>query len=1069
MKPFTKQRLAAAVLLAAGATGAIAQETTSAITGQITGPNGNPTSAVVRIVHVPSNTSSEVSTNANGRFSARGLRVGGPYRIVVDSSTFQDETQEGIFLQLGETFNFNAVLGDGNIEEVTVIADASGLNNTATGPSSTFNLDDIKSIPAINRDIKDIIRADPRIHLDPANGNAIQCGGANPRFNSLTVDGVRLNDEFGLRQGGFPTNRVPFSIDSIDQVAVEFAPFDVQYSGFTACNINAVTKSGSNEWHGGVFYDYTDDSLIGDKLEGDELNVADFDESRFGFHVGGPIIKDKLFFFASYEKLEGADTFDRGPSDSNTAEPVPGFTQADFDRIRQISQDVYGYDPGGIPTSFDNEDEKILAKIDWNISDTQRLALTYNYIDGFQTVESDGDFDEFEFSNHLYEDGAELTSYSAQLFSTWTENFTTEIKIGYTDVDNRQDSLDGGQFGEVQITHIGEPLPGETDPGPRSTIYLGNDDSRQANDLNYENLNFKIAGTYYAGNHTFSGGVEYQDLEVFNLFVQEAIGEYRFRSIDDFENGLASRVTYENAVGTNDPNDAAAEFSYQIGSVYGQYEYTFNNVDLTLLFGLRYDFYESDDTPTFNPNLSNELGFSNADNLDGADLFQPRFGFQYNVDGNLELHGGVGLYSGGNPNVWLSNNYSNTGITQVEFRQNNVDLLSDISFTGDGTPIRNLPQEGIDFVANAPVNGRVSGSNVIDPDFDIPSEWKFNIGASLDVGNGYILQTDFIHTEKQDAAIIVDAALERTGTTFDGRGIYDPTFREFDENGQVILDENGDIDFVGEVYALTNVDGDSGSSSVFSLSLSKEYNNGVSFSVGYAGTRSEEVTSMASSVAFSNFTNTAITDLNDPDVATSNFETQHAFTFRLAYETTFISDYQTRFSLFGISSQNRSYSYTFGSNGFLNDPLFDGNRNLLYVPTGVDDPNVNFADDFNTDEFFAFVDRVGLDRGEVAGRNSIEGSWWNRFDFRIDQELPGFTPDTRSNVFLIVENIGNLINDDWGVLYQAPFPQYQQVVDADYDRDSDTYTFNEFINAPGEVREREGSVWEVRIGFDYSF
>jgi hypothetical protein len=1044
MKPFIKQRLAAAVLLAAGSTGAIAQETTSAITGQITGPNGNPTSAVVRIVHIPSNTAAEVSTNANGRFSARGLRVGGPYRIVVDSSTYQDEAQEGIFLQLGETFNFSAVLGDGSIEEVTVLGDTSLLNNTATGPSSTFNLADIKSIPAINRDIKDIIRADPRIHLDPANGNAIQCGGSNPRFNSLTVDGVRLNDEFGLRQGGFPTNRVPFSLDSIDQVAVEFAPFDVQYSGFTACNINAVTKSGTNEWHGGVFYDYTDDSLTGDELEGDELNVADFDESRFGFHVGGPIIKDKLFFFASYEKLEGADTFDRGPSDSNTAEPVPDFTQADFDRIRQISQDVYGYDPGGIPTSFDNEDEKILVKLDWNISDTQRVALTYNYIDGFETVESDGDFDEFEFSNHLYEDGAELTSYSAQLFSNWTENFTTEFKIGYTDLDNRQESLDGGEFGEVQI-----------DVG-NSIVYLGNDDSRQSNDLNYENLNFKIAGTYYAGNHTFSGGFEYQDLEVFNLFIQESIGEYRFDSIDDFEDGLAARVTYENAVGTNNPADAAAEFSYQIGSAYGQYEYTFNNVDLTLLFGLRYDFYESDDTPTFNPNLSEAIGFSNADNLDGADLLQPRFGFQYNVDGNLELHGGLGLYSGGNPNVWLSNNYANTGITQVEYQVRGVDL-NDLAFTGDGTPINNLPQAGIDFVANAPADGVVGRTNVLDPDFEVPSEWKINLGASLDVGNGFVLQTDFIHTEKQDSAIVVDNALAQTGTTFDGRPIYESRF----------TDPDAPSFRADQIFELTNVDGNSGSSSIISLNLSKQYNNGFSFSVGYAGTRSEEVTAMASSVAFSNFTNTAITDLNDPGVATSNFETQHRFTLRLAYETAFIEDYQTKFSLFGVSSQNRSYSYSFGSRDFLGDPV--GNRNLLYVPTGLDDANVNFGADFDTDAFFSFVDRVGLERGEISGRNSIEGSWWTRFDLRIDQELPGFTPETRSNVFLVVENFGNLINDDWGVLYQAPFPQIRQAVDATYDESTDTYTFNEFLNPRGEIREREGSLWEVRIGFDYSF
>ncbi|GAB2191464.1 TonB-dependent receptor [Sessilibacter sp. MAH1] len=1044
MKPFIKRRLAAAVFLAAGASGALAQETTSAITGQITGPSGSPTSAVIRIIHIPSNTSSEVTTNSNGRFSARGLRVGGPYRIIVDSNTFEDETQEGIFLQLGETFNFNATLGDGNIEEVTVIADASALNNTATGPSSTFNLSDIQSIPAINRDIKDIIRADPRIHIDPTNDNAIQCGGANPRFNSLTVDGVRLNDDFGLRQGGFPTNRVPFSFDAIDQVAVELAPFDVQYSGFTACNINAVTKSGTNEFHGGFFYDYTDESFTGDEIDGDDIDVDDFDEKRFGFHVGGPIVKDKLFFFAAYEKLEGADNFNRGPEGSGAGTPVDGFTQADFDRIREISQRVYGYDPGGVPTTFDNEDEKILVKLDWNISDSQRLALTYNYVDGFVTTESDGDSDEFEFSNHLYEDGAELTSYSVQLFSNWTDNFTTEFKVGYTDVDNRQDSIDGGQFGEVQIFHTGAN-------GDRSTIYLGTDDSRQSNDLNYDNLNFKFAGTYYSGNHVFSGGIEYQDLDVFNLFVQESIGEYRFNSIDDFEAGQASRITYESAVGTNNPADAAANFAYQIGSIYGQYEYTFSNVDLTLLFGLRYDFYESDDVPAFNPNLSNALGFSNADNLDGADLLQPRFGFQYNVDGNLELHGGLGLYSGGNPNVWLSNNYSNTGITQVEYQARNVNF-ADLTF--NGTPIANAPQEGIDFVANADPQGAIRGTNVIDPDFDVPSEWKFNLGASLDVGNGYILQTDFIHTEKEDAALVIDASLEQTGTTFDGRPIY------------------SSADAFGgstQVFELTNVKGDSGSSNIFSVSLSKEYDNGLSFSLGYAATDSEDVTAGASSVAFSNFTNTAIDDLNNPSVGTSNFETPHRFTLRLSYEKAFFGDNYTKFSLFGVSSQNRSYSYTFGSNGFLGDPANGGNRNLLYVPTGVDDPNVVFADTFDSEAFFSLVDEAGLSRGSVAGRNTIEGSWWNRFDLRIDQELPGFTPDQKANLFVVIENVGNLLNDEWGELTQASFPQIQQVVDATYDEATDTYTYREFLNPRGETRDTQASLWKLRVGVNYKF
>jgi outer membrane receptor for ferrienterochelin and colicin len=322
----------------------------------------------------------------------------------------------------------------------------------AIGPSANFGLATLESAPAINRNITDVIRADARFYVDESRGdiNAVQCAGKNSRFNSLTVDGVRMNDSFGLNSNGYPTERMPFSYDAIEQVAVELAPFDVEYGGFSACNINAVTKSGGNEFSGSVFYDYTSDSLRGDKLEGQSIQSGSYDENRYGITFGGPIIKDKLFFFAAYEKLDGANLFDRGPIGSGAVDEVL-VTQAELDEIVEIANEVYFYDPGTIPSSMNHEDEKLLVKLDWNINEEHRLAFTYNYNDGENFSEADGESSEFEFSNHLYERGAELNSYAGTLYSDWADNFSTELRVAYLEIDNRQISVGGTDFGEIRV------------------------------------------------------------------------------------------------------------------------------------------------------------------------------------------------------------------------------------------------------------------------------------------------------------------------------------------------------------------------------------------------------------------------------------------------------------------------------------------------------------------------------------------------------------------------------------------------------------------------------------------
>lgn len=1033
---FRKSCLNLAVVAALGlASPAFGQSTSSSILGQVQDAAGNIiTDATITIVHVPSNTKSTISANESGRFTAKGLRVGGPYTVTVKSP---DGTRivDDVYLSLGKSYELEVELSPNITEEVLVLGTYKAPSN-ASGPSSSYGLYDLQNAPAVNRDLKDVIRLDPRIYIDENNGDSIQCGGANPRFNSLTVDGVRLSDNFGLNSNGYPTERAPFPFGAISQVAVELAPYDVQYGGFSACNINAVTKSGSNELTGSFYFDYTNDSLTASSLEGDDRPVDSFNERRYGFTVGGPILEDKLFFFVAADKLEGIQTFDRGVEGSNAITPVLGVTQADVDNITRIANGIYGYDPGGLASSIPVEDDKLLLKLDWNIAENQRASFTYNYNDGFTIAEADDDDDELEFRNHLYKRQTVLKNYVAQVFSDWSDTFSTEFKLGYSKVDSSVSPLGGTDFGEVQINV------------EDATVYLGADDSRHANKLKYDTLNLKLAGTVLLDNHTLTFGFEHESLDVFNLFVQEAEGEYRFASIADFEAGTPSRIIYESAAFTNDANDAAQSFVYDINTAYIQDRIEFDQWNLSVIAGFRYDWYSTSDKPTLNQEFTDFYGFSNQATVDGLDLLQPRLSANWAVNSQLDVYAGIGLYSGGNPNVWLSNNYANNGVTQLENQDRSGDSILDpnFGFTGDGRPIFDIPQSLYDLVAAG--EGRLGGVNFLDPDFELPSTLKYSIGTTYVTENDVLLSADLLYSENKDAAIISDVTIVETNTPApDGR----PTF---ERNGRT------------EDFMLTNVDGDSGSTTVLSLGVSKSFDNGFDVALGYAYTDANDVNPMTSSVAFSNYTTIASANPENPGVATSNYEIPHRITLKLGYSKEFFAGYTTNITAFGSANEGRPYSYTFQNASTFGASSFRALQ-LLYVPTGVDDPNVVFADSFETEDFFDWVESEGLDPG-IMSRNELNSDWWTKVDLRIEQELPGVKPGHKSAVFLAIENFTNLLNDDWGISKEVSFPRAQAAVDASIN-DAGQYEFQEFLNPRGQTRDAETSSWEVRVGFEYEF
>lgn len=1037
-------RVALAVALAAGmSTAAVAQETSSGIDGRILGPQGNAAANTkITITHVPSGTVRTTMTNANGQFTAKGLRVGGPYRIEVDSDTFQDTTVSDVYLTLGEAYILNLNLEDDQAIE-SIMVTASAVSTSAfggTGPAANFNLADLQNAPSINRDINDIIRADPRVYIDESFSNAVQCAGASPRFNSLTLDGVRMNDSFGLNSNGYPTERMPFPFDAIEQVAVELAPFDVQYGGFTACNINAVTKSGTNEIHGNLFFDYTNDSLKGDKIEGDKLDLGNYNEKRYGFTVGAPLIEDTLFIFAAYEKLEGAQLFDYSALGNRVS-------QTDADRVKEIASRVYGYDVGGFPGSMPVEDEKVLLKLDWNINANHRASLVYNYNDGFTLDQSDESSSNLTFSNHFYERGAEIQSLVASVYSDWSDNFSTELRIQRTELDNRQNSLDAASgFAEVQIR--------STDGG---TIYLGPDDSRQANDLNWDSNNFKLAGTYYLDDHTITAGIEYEKLSVFNLFMQHVIGEYRFRSIDDFEAGNPDRIYYNNSAGTNNPNDAAASFSSSTTTLYVQDDFDLTD-DIKVMIGLRYDAYSSDDEPTLNPNFVNRYGFANTGSVDGISLLQPRFGFNWAASDNVEIRGGIGLYSGGNPNVWISNAYSNDGVTNIaieERRDGSRAVFPDTGLSlferdliGQGRPIYDIPQSMFDSIANTVIGQGDGGVNATDPDFEIPSEWKYALGLTYITDDDYVITADVMYTDKQDSAIITDLGLVDNGRRWpDGRVLYSTATRQ------------------GSDFMLTNVKGKDAESTVFSVAVSKEYDNGIDATLAYAFVEAKDVNPMTSSVAFSNYSNIAVSDPQNPGLATSDYEIPHRFTLNLRYTTELFDGLETRFSLFGQASEGKPMSYTYSnlSTRTIND--VNGFRHLIYVPE-VNDPNVVYGPDFDLDAFNDFIEAEGLTRGQIMDRNSVNADWWVKFDLRVEQEFRGFYEGHKGSAFFVIENLGNLLNDDWGVMKQGSFVG-DDIIEASFN-EAGQWVYNRYLPTE-QSAVTAASLWEIRMGVKYSF
>jgi outer membrane receptor for ferrienterochelin and colicin len=1042
-------------------TGAPAQEISGTIAGRVLSADGSPLEgATVTVLHEPTGATRTVTSSTDGRFQVSGLRVGGPFRVSATKEGFDAATLEEINTVLGQPTVLDLALASAGLQEVVVAG--TRLRAAEIGATSEFSSRDIANLPSVSRDVKSIVRLDPKVIIDPTNVDAIEIAGTNSRYNSITIDGIRQSDDFGLNNNGYPTQRSPISIDAVEAVSVRTAPFDVRDSGFQGGTVTLVTKSGTNDLEGSAYYYKYNDSLVGDRNKENDLTFQ-FDEKTFGATLGGPILKDRLFFFLSYEKLERTSPVELGPTGSGLPVDVPGVSLADYEEIVDIARDIYGFDPGELTGALPEEDEKILVKLDWNINDQHRMALAYQKSDGNGIVQNSTNnsvsLNRIASPSNWYNRAFPLEQLSLQMFSNWSDNFSTELKIGRKEVTGIQASLQGTEFAEMQI---------RTTQG--GTVFIGPDQFRHANELANDLDQFKLSGDYRLGNHTLSAGVELEKLDVFNLFVSNSEGQYLFNrvdplnpgaAIDDFRARTAQSFTYQNAI-SNDADDAAAVFKLDTWSLFLQDRWQITP-SLSLIGGVRLDKYKSNDVPPLNENFVDRYGFDNQETFDGRELISPRVGLTWELDERTTISGGVGLFGGGSPNVWLSNSYSNTGVATSQITVNSTSpapLQTAVLTNIDGFEIPSEAQALL-VAGDGPVNA-------IDPDFEIPSSWRWNLSGSRTfdfgrLGDEWRIGADFIYTKVRDAVLWRDLRLLATGTAPDGRPIY--SLRPGDARPSASND-----------LLLTNTSEGSGMISTLDISKSWRTNAGrFDLYFGYAHQDVEDVNAGTSSTALSNWDNLATADINDPALATSNYEIKHRFPLSFTWRKAFFGDHDTSVGLFMERRSGRPFSYTFGgSSSVFGDPRQNSRqRQLFYVPR--DASEINLAGGLTWEALDSFIESSGLDRyrGSIAPRNAFTSPWYTVADLRLSQELPAFFRDAKGIISLDIENFANLINNDWGRLSQVSFPYVSPVVQVNGITDG-RYTYAPVSGQTGPRTVVNSisalpSVWRIQLGIKFQF
>jgi hypothetical protein len=1090
MRGLFPSAVTAAVALALGSTVVMAQETTSSIRGNVTTPEGiTVEGASVTIVHMPSGTTSTALTGSSGAFSASGLRPGGPYKVTVVADEIGSSTIDGIYLGVGEPIDLPLTVGIVELDEITV---SSGRQVAmVTGPTTTIDRKGIEGVASVQRDIRDIVRRDPYASFNPSS-RGVSIAGTNNRTNRFAVDGLRFSDNFGLQQGGLPTSRGPVPLDAVEQMSVKIAPFDISEGDFQGGSINLVLRSGDNDFTGSAFYTYASDGLTGDKTRGQDVSL-DFTSKNWGMYFAGPLIKNRLFFALSYEELDEGNPASVGLAGAPSV--VPNLSEVQVGEVAGTAESVYGYGAAGLGlrTTLPETDRKITGKVDWNITEQQRLSYTGIFQKGYMQSSSTGSSSAaapaLYFNGYGTNEPEHVNSHALQLNSRWTNDFSTEARLNYRDYDKIPSSLGTAGFGQFTV------CLDEFDTGNIAscsngtpTLRFGTEQYSQADVVAQKQYGFELTGRYDMGDHQIKALASYSALEVTNMFVHSSLGLFYFDSLESFRNRQASTLSWQYSIGPaattgtshlDRLKDVEASFGYD--QITLGLQDSWNVIPgLNVTYGLRLDTYKMSDKPPENQFFVDRYGFTNTYNLDGLSVLQPRISASWRAAPNLRLRAGFGLFNGGGPDVFVGNSFSVAGVYG--------NTLSGIQRSADGCTLAGaaLPAdvcaEALDNVAGNDLTSRTAlynylatntGAleaapvNAMQKDFKLPSIWKANLSAEYfadlgRLGTDWTFGLDLLQSWTKDAAYYTDLRIQPSGNFApDGRPIYESLTGG--NNSDLLMANTG-----------------KGKSTMVVARVSKSWDSGLSAGLSYAWQDVDSLSDMGT--AASGGTTAAGTygdqlaglDFKVPEYGTSSYEVRHNLKLNLDYSKAFFGTYQTRFSLFAETRTGTPYSLRMNSN-IGSTPIWGpgNNRALLYVPdvSAFDaDPAVTYDSVATYEAFRDYVVANGLEQGKIVKRNSKRMSSFTKVDLHMEQELPGFMEGTRFKVFFDMENLLNALNDKWGS-YRT-FSSAESIVDVTCGGapagTCPQYVYSGF-REPNPSTSSRVSLWSARLGFRVEF
>ena len=1026
---------------------AFAQITTSSLAGRVVDQNGEPVPGVAVVaVHTPSGTQYGVITNTDGRYTVNGMRTGGPYTVEISSLGYETSTYAGITLQLGETYSLNATINEEslNLGEVVVIADAASKFTTEkTGAATNINNSQIEALPTISRSITDITK------LSPYGGDGMTFAGTDGRTANFTVDGANFNNNFGLSDA-LPGGGSPISIDAIEEMQVVISPYDVRQNNFIGGGVNAITKSGTNTFKGSAYVYHRNENMRGNMVSGTEITTArDLDRTTtYGFTLGGPVIKNKLFFFVNFERSEMPTVVNswsasqtagtEGDADKHISRTYAG----DLQKVSDFVKSKYGYDTGSYTDFPANEgNTKLLARIDWNISDKHHLALRYNRTvntywqnpnnsssnAGQRTTESRVGLYGFSFANSMYSMNNNVNTFSFDLNSRLANNLSNQLLVTYSDLSDIRGSS-SAPFPFIDILDGGLEATGALMP----YISLGYELFTWKNAVHNKVISAKDDLTYYLGDHKIMAGIAYDYQLADNAYMRNGTGYYRYNSLDDFLN-LAAPETVALTYGYDGNEDPASRVRFHKAAVYGQDEW--NPTDkLKLTAGLRLEtiLFNNDDVATneaiykmYYTDMNNNEGKWPTTKL----MFNPRIGFTYDVfgDSSLKVRGGTGIFTGRLPLVFFTNMPTNAGLVQMvssattKYKDGKVDADgSDLNilnqfkgkFYTDKDELLNYLHE-IDPskypLTVKPEDGTFSGSiAAVDPKFKMPQVWKTSLAVDyafptsfpMSVTGEVIFNKTINATRIQDINMKDPSAFTRLNGA-DNRHIYpsDYTYNKY------------------SIYYLTNTN--KGYGGTASVQFNATPVKGFHINAAYTRTVSKELTGMPGSDASSAFTYIpTVEGPNQAPLHNSSYVTPDRYFVNLTYD----DRSNNHFSIFYNAIRGgMNYSYMYASD--LNNDNY--NYDAIYIPTKDDVSKglVKFASDDDAKRFFDFAANdkyLSKHMGEYAEAYSVYSPWLHRVDFHYAHDFIIRIGNVSNTLQLNfdMKNVMNFFNDSWGVSKQ---------------------------------------------------